>query len=1057
MKVRPDLSDPAGVESTASNAAREPVPISIVPIHTAVAGRARLKVGGMRGAPAVADLIERGLTGFGGVRQVSASALTGNVTVCYEALTSVDVLVERMAALLRGEVAPPAHKHGAANSLHSNGDEQFWHAAKAADAATRLGTSLSCGLSSEEAGRRLASGGANVITSLAQRSELSILLGQFQSLPVALLAVAAVVSVATGGMFEAGAIMAVIALNGGIGFVTETRAERTIRSLEGVAALEARVLRDAQEIELPAEAVVPGDVMVLQRGMVVPADGRLITARALTVSEAPLTGESVPVEKSVEPLDRTDVALADRVDMIYRGTVVTGGSGTAIVTATGARTEVGRIQRLVELTVPPGTPLQRQLEELGKQLVWITLAASGLIFGTGWLRGLALLQMVRSSLSVAVAAVPEGLPMVATTTLALGVEEMRRHGILIRRLEAVETLAAVDIICFDKTGTLTHGSMTLDTLVVGERSCRRDNGVLSERNDTPVLVSDDARLRQLLCVVSLCSETEIDHGGADALVGSATENALVQAALESGLDVVGLRREFMHLSTQQRTESHRFMATTHRTPNGLFLAVKGSPSEVLDRCAWELQSDAGRTPLGAARRAEIERVNADMAGRGLRVLAVACRELPDLAGDVEEVATEGLTWIGLAGLADPVRPQLPELMAKLHGGGIHTVMLTGDQSATARAVGGQIGLCDDGDLEVIDAGELDRMGAAELGRAARRAHAFARISPGQKLRVVRALQASGAVVAVVGDGINDSPALRAANVGIGFGRDCTAAAREVADVFFASDDIAMLPAAIERGRATYTNVRKAIHYILSTNGSEIMLMLAGSIAGIGDVLSPMQLLWINLISDVLPGIGLALEPPEPDVMQQRPRPADEAILRRDHFQRLGTEAGIITAGASGAGLYGALRYGYASPQTRTLTFGSLVTAQLLHALTCQSPTRSIFAPGEMTRNPALLGIVGGSLAAQSAAMLLPGVRGLLGVAPIGVVDGLAMIAGGVLPFLVNEARKSGAPTDNAALHFRRHTYQSALASRMRGAVITGRLDGAGSDAERLAADAQAAE
>ena len=282
MKVRPDPADPAGADSAANAEREEPVPISIVPIHTAVAGRARLKVGGMRGAPAVADLIERGLTGFSGVRAVSASTLTGNVIVYHEAATSLDVLRERMAALLRGEVAPPPRKHGAADALHSEADQQFWHAADAADAAARLGTSLSCGLSSEEAARRLASGGANVITSLAQRSELSILLGQFQSLPVALLAVAAVVSVATGGVFEAGAIMAVIALNGGIGFVTETRAERTIRSLEGVAALEARVLRDAQEIELPAEAVVPGDVMVLQRGMVVPADGRLIKSRALT-------------------------------------------------------------------------------------------------------------------------------------------------------------------------------------------------------------------------------------------------------------------------------------------------------------------------------------------------------------------------------------------------------------------------------------------------------------------------------------------------------------------------------------------------------------------------------------------------------------------------------------------------------------------------------------------------------------------------------------------------------------------------------------------------------
>ncbi|HKD29297.1 MAG TPA: HAD-IC family P-type ATPase [Xanthobacteraceae bacterium] len=998
----------AGGHYEPAQADRTGISISIVPVHTAVAGRARLHVAGLRGAPQLATLIERGLTGFGGIHNISASALTGNVTICYAGSTSLDQIISRIAALLRGEIVP--------TSDEAEPSAQQWHSTDEADVASRLGTSSSQGLSPEEASRRLMRGGANAMPPVRERSELAILLGQFSGLPVALLAGAALGSIAIGGFIEAGAIMAVVALNGGIGFVTERRAERTIRSLESAVVNTARVLRGGGELEIPAEAIVPGDIMVLQCGVVVPADGRLIGVCALTVSEAALTGESLPVTKSVEPLRRSDVALADRVNMVYRGSIVTGGSGTAIVVATGARTEVGRIHRLVHATITPETPLQRQLDTLGEQLAWITLAASGLIFGAGWLRGLALMQLARSSLSVAVAAVPEGLPMVATSTLALGVEEMRRHGIFVRRLEAVETLAAVNVICFDKTGTLTHGSMSLEQIAVGKSVWHRCNGAFVGQDNSPVQLHRDFRLHQLLTVVSLCSETDIEgRGGRSMLSGTATENALVQAALDDGLDVADLRKRFARLSIQHRTETNRFMATTHIAHGGLLRAVKGSPPEVLARCSWELRGDGSREVLTAHRRSEINDFNAGMAAQGLRVLAAAYQEIREPGRRENSGEVERLVWIGLVGLADPVRSRLPELMDKLHSSGIQTIMLTGDQSATARAVGRRIRLSD-GEPEVIDAAELDRLSAAELGVVARRVHAFARISPGQKLRVVRALQDSGAVVAMFGDGINDSPALRAADVGIAIGRDGAAAAREVADVFFATEDLAALPVAIERGRTTYENVRRAIHYVLSTNGSEVALMLAGTAAGMGEMLTPMQLLWINLVSDVLPAIGLALEPPDSDVMQRPPKSVNESMLTRDHVGRLGGEAGLIAAGAFGAGLYGALRYGHGSPQARTVTFGGLVTAQLLHALTYQSTHRTA-GHHEPKGNSLLPTVIGGSLVAQSVAMLLPGLRNLLGVAAVDILDAVVMIAGGVLPFLVNATRQTER-VQKATLHFR---------------------------------------
>jgi P-type Ca2+ transporter type 2C len=984
--------------------------VSIVPVHTAVRGRVRLQVAGLRGAPELAKLIERGLTEFGGVESVCASALTGNVTACHAQETSLEEIISRIAALLRGEIVPPSDE---AEAL-----AQQWHAADVAEIASRFGTPPQ-GLSSEDAARRRVREGANAMPSVRQRSELNILLGQFSGLPVALLAGAALVSIAVGGFIEAGAIMAVVALNGGIGFATERRAERTIRSLEGTAARTARVLRGGSELEVAAETVVPGDVMILQRGMVVPADGRLTAVCSLAVSEAALTGESLPVAKSVEPLRRADVALADRVNMVYRGSIVTGGSATAIVVATGARTEVGRIHRLVDATIAPQTPLQRQLDTMGEQLVWITLAASGLIFGAGWLRGLALMQLARSALSVAVAAVPEGLPMVATSTLALGIEEMRRHGIFIRRLEAIETLAAVNVICFDKTGTLTHGSMSLEQIAVGRSIWHRCNGVFVDHDNTPVQLQQDFRLRQLLTVVSLCSETDIDErGGQNNLSGTPTENALVQAALDDGLDVADLRKRFACLLTQHRTETDRFMVTTHSAQHGLLLAVKGSPPQVLARCSWELRPDGTREVLTAQRRCEINDLNASMAARGLRILAGAYREIRGGGRRAGAVEAERLVWIGLMGLADPVRSNLPELMDKLHHSGIQTIMLTGDQSATARAVGRQIRLSD-GEPEVIDAAELDRLSAPELSRVARRAHAFARISPGQKLRIVRALQNSGAVVAMFGDGINDSPALRAADVGIAIGRDGTAAARDVADVFFATEDLAALPSAIACGRTTYENIRRAIHYVLSSNSSEITLMLAGTATGMGEMLTPMQLLWINLVSDVMPAIALAVEPAEADVMRQPPKRANERILTRGHVAKLGTEAGVIAAGAFGAGLYGALRYGYGSPQVRTATFGSLVTAQLLHALTYRSNGAQ-----EKAASSILPTVIGASLVAQASAMLLPGLRNVLGVAALDIFDAIAIIAGGILPFFINAARKAQR-AEKATLHFRSLRRESA--------------------------------
>ncbi|ACL60560.1 cation-translocating P-type ATPase [Methylobacterium nodulans] len=979
----------------------EAVSGTVVPLHLSRSGRSRLRVDGLTGTPDLAERLERGLSALPEIRSASASTLTGNVVVHHDPALAVHALIARIQALVRGEpLSPP------------DAAQDAWHRTAPEQIAAELRTDLRSGLTSAEAQARLAAG-ANTLPPLQQRSALGILAEQFASLPVLLLAGAAAISLATGALLEAGAIAAVVVLNAGIGYTTESRTERTIQSLGLPGPMTTPVVRDGSAVDLPAEALVPGDLITLQRGMVVPADARLLAVQSLSVSEAALTGESLPVAKAADTLGTVILPLAERTNMVYRGTIVTGGSGTAVVVATGAHTEVGRIQRLVADIRDPATPIQRQLDELGRQLVWVTLLASAAIFGVGLLRGLAALLVLRSALSVAVAAVPEGLPMVATSTLALGVEAMRRRAVLVRRLEAIETLAAADVICFDKTGTLTFGTMSVAALAIGERLYRAGaKGLVDQAGAAPDPA--DPRLIQLLRIGSLCSEAGIEHPhGQPVLTGSATENALIQAALDAGIDVLGLRQDWAVRSVQHRTEAYRFMATVHAAGPRRFTAVKGSPDEVLARCRWDAMPEGGSRELTADRRAIIRASNDRLARDALRVLGFAYRESRDDAVGAERI--EDLIWVGLVGLSDPVRPGLDALMQQLHRAGLQTIMLTGDQSATARAVGEHIGLNghDSTSLQVLDSVDLDRLAEAERGPALRRTHAFARISPAQKLAVVRDLQRSGATVVMVGDGVNDSPALRAADVGIALGRDGPAAAREVADIFLESDDPRALLLALERGRATATNIRKAIHYLLSTNASEILLMLMTTAAGFGQALSPIQLLWINLISDVLPGIGLALEPPEPGILDSKPMPTGTALVDPAETGQLAKEAALLTSGALAAALFGAARYGRDAAQTRTMTFGSLTCAQLLHALTCRSGAGH---RTPLSRNPVLGRILAGSFLAQGAALLVPGLRGLLGVGPIGALDGLVMLAGGVGPFLAAKALSSSGSPD---LHFRR--------------------------------------
>ncbi|MGQ9919820.1 MAG: cation-translocating P-type ATPase, partial [Desulfobacca sp.] len=676
-----------------------------------------------------------------------------------------------------------------------------------------------------------------------------------------------------------------------------------------------------------------------------------------------------------------------------------------VAVATGPSTELGRLQAMMVAAETPVTPLEQQLAAVGNKLVLLGCGICGLVFGVGLLRGFAFLQMLHTAVSLAAAAVPEGLPTVATTTLALGVKKMEQHQVLIRRLAAVETLGCLQTICMDKTGTITKNEMTVTALLAGKRRFSVSQGDLDEFA-TIIAASAEHEVPWLLKAATLCNETEIHkQDGQLILQGSATEKALVQLAIDYGLNIEDLQAQYPLQRITHRSEQRPFMASHHRFGNGqVLLALKGSPLEVLAMCDWYMQ-DGQRLPLTAADRLAIETENDRMAGDALRVLGVAFAVNGD--GELDNnhvgISERGYTWLGLLGLADPIREGVRQMIRDFHRAGIHTIMITGDQSATAYAIAKELNLSKGRPLEILDSTHLESLDRDTIKVLAQRVHIFARVSPAHKLEIVQALQSAGRVVGMTGDGINDGPALKAAEVGIAMGESGTDIAREVADVVLKKDNMGDLIIAIQDGRTTYSNIKKAVHFFLSTNVSEIAVMFTALAAGLGSPLSTMQLLWINLVSDIFPGLALTQEAPEPDVLDRPPRPAGEPIFTTREYWRMAQEGATLTAATLGAYGYGLLRYGL-GPRSGTLAFHTLTISQLLHAFSCRSERHSIFA-NTLPRNPLLHLAVFGSIVLQVMAQLLPGLRSILGMAPISLIDGAVIAGTSLLSFLVNELTK----------------------------------------------------
>ncbi|MDP2308520.1 MAG: cation-translocating P-type ATPase [Pseudomonadota bacterium] len=791
-------------------------------------------------------------------------------------------------------------------------------------------SSAPTGLSGADAATRLAEAGANEIRREARTPRWRILARQFTSPMIALLAVAAGVAFALGQTVDAVAIVVIVAMNGLVGFFQEHRAENAVLALRAMTAPRARVLRDGHAVVVPAREIVVGDVLLLEAGDLVAADARLVEAHALGVNEAPLTGESMPVEKDPTPLPE-DAPLADRKDRVFSGTAVVAGTGLAEVFAIGMETQLGHIAHLLATAAEEPTPLQARLEVVSRTLIKLCLGIVLLVAILGFARGMSWLEVLLSAVSLAVAAVPEGLPAVVTIALAVGVQRMAERNVLVRRLPAVETLGSATVVCTDKTGTLTTGQMTVRELW-GEHHLA------------------------LLFAGAANNDADLVAG-----TGDPTELALLEAAHERGIEREDIERDRPRVKVNP-FDSHRKRMSILRADGVLY--VKGAPDLTIPLCT---QGTAGASAA-----------NTEMAARGLRVLAVATRAKPNGA----EPGEADLTLLGLVGIADPPRTEAIEAVAHARAAGITTVMITGDHPVTAQAIARELGIL--------------RPGEPAEGRV------HARVTPEEKLNIVRALKAKGEIVAMTGDGVNDAPALREAHIGIAMGKAGTEVTREAADMVLADDNFASIIAAVREGRGTFDNIRKTLVYLLSGNAGELLVMLGAAIAGLPLPLLPIQLLWINLVTDGLPALALVVDPVDADVLTRPPRKPEEPMLGRAEWKTVAF-TGLLQA-AVALGVFAWVLRDQGLAEARNMAFTTLVFGELFRAFAARSRTRIFWEVGAFS-NMRLLGIVVISAALQLAMHHVPIAQEIFGLTPLSLGDCLLTVGLGLVPVSVLELSK----------------------------------------------------
>jgi len=861
-----------------------------------------------------------------------------------------------------------------------------WHSRPTAQVMKEV-NGRSQGLTEREAARRLEKYGPNQLAQPEPPSLLIRVLAQLKDPMILVLLAAAAVSLAASGgedWLDGAIILVIVVVNGVISITQEDHAQQALEELRRMSSPRANVLREGHPHRVAASSLVPGDVILLEAGDQIPADARILECSRLQADESAMTGESVPVEKKAVDALPEDTPLGDRVNMLISGTLITAGRGTALVVATGMDTQMGQIAGLLLEGQEGTTPLQRRMGEISKSLSFLCLSVCSIMFGVGLFQGKGILDMFLTAVSLAVAAIPEGLPAIVTIVLALGVQRLANRNAIVKKLPAVETLGCAGVICSDKTGTLTQNRMTVQQ----------------------VWLTPGARRRDVMSAGCLCSDARLEwKAGAPTASGDPTEGALVVAAARDGVDQRWELERWPRQMDIPFDSSRKLMTTIHTNPDGGWTAfVKGAPDVLLDRCA--------RTPKGPITqgdRARILAANEEMAGKALRVLAVARRELDRLPGNPrpEEVERD-LTFLGLFGLMDPPRPEVKAAVAKCHLAGVRPVMITGDHRATALAVAKELDIARPGNWTVTGP-ELDFMPQELLEADIEKFAVFARVSPEHKMRIVQAWQKRGKVVAMTGDGVNDAPALKAADIGCAMGKTGTDVAKGAADMILTDDNFSTIVSAIEEGRGIYSNIRKAIHYLLSCNIGEIFTIFTATLLGFGQMpLAPVQLLWLNLVTDSLPALALGVEPVEEGVMEEQPRDANEGLFNKSFSFRLawqGLMVGGLTLAAYFLGLTRLGAPGMEGAAANTMAFATLTLCQLFHAYNVRSEDRSLFSQGVLS-NPAMNRAFLSGLVMQLAVLLVPPLQGVFSVAPMTPAQWCTVLALAAAPVPICETAKA---------------------------------------------------
>ena len=867
-----------------------------------------------------------------------------------------------------------------------------WFTKPTGEVLKELDTNRERGLSSKQAEERLSKYGPNALEGAKKESLAMRFLGQLKDPMIIVLLAAAVLSLISSGgadWIESVIILGIVIINAIISISQEDNANKALEALQKMSAPLAKVLRNSEVIRLETDKLVPGDIIVLEAGDLVPADARILECANLKADESAMTGESVPVSKLAIDSLPEETALGDRKNMVISSTVITNGRATCVVTATGMDTEVGQIARMLTDAEDTTTPLQRKMGEISKTLSFICLAVCAVMFGVGLIHGKGLLEMFMTAVSLAVAAIPEGLPAIVTIVLALGVQRMVKRNAIVKKLPAVETLGCAGVICSDKTGTLTQNRMT----VVDVWSC------------------GGAHRKEALLIGTMCNDTVLtyDGDGSPRTAGDPTETAFVTAALkEDGMDKNLLEKEMPRMAELPFDSERKLMSTIHPLNGKYRVMVKGAPDVLLARCTSIL--DNGVTALTPVLAKQVEDANAAMAEKALRVLGCAYKDIDAIPqGELtSEELENGLTFVGLVGMIDPPRMEVKQAVAECYGAGIRPVMITGDHKLTAVAIAKELDIFRPGDL-AITGEDLDFMPQEMLEQEVEKFAVYARVSPEHKMRIVKAWQKRGQVVAMTGDGVNDAPALKVADIGCAMGITGTDVAKGAADMILTDDNFATIVHAVEQGRGIYANIKKAIHYLLSCNIGEIITLFLATLFNFHQApLVPVQLLWLNLVTDSLPALALGMEPVEHGVMQEKPRSASEPLFNRSFSIRLawqGTMVGLITLAAYWLGEYVLSDPNAADATANTMAFATLTLCQLFHAYDVRSEHQSIVTIGLFSNKAMNKAFVVGMLL-QLAVLLVPPLMSVFSVCALSAVEWAVVLGLSVLPLGVCEAEKA---------------------------------------------------